>query len=133
MIITQIIYIKLLQREGGLTSSNFDIVSIYISLLLQNVISVGSIIQACLSALNILSYSFLYLNSVSFYISFISRIIILEQSLINLLLKLQNPKKLYTSLIFFRDSYNLITLIFFRLILVLVIPIIKPRNLTFFL
>ena len=85
---------------------------------------------AYLSILKVLSYSLPYLNSVSFYISLVSRITFLAQSLINLQLKLTNLRNSQIFLTIISVCYNLITLIFIRLILTLFLPTINPRNLT---
>jgi len=47
-------------------------ISIYISLLLLNIISIRELIYTYYNNLNILSYSLLYLKGVFLYISFIS-------------------------------------------------------------
>ena len=86
--------------------------------------------HACLSILKVLSYSFPYLNSVSFYVSLVSRITFLAQFLINLQLKLTNLRNSQIFLTVVGVYYNLITLIFVRLILTLFLPTINPRNLT---
>ena len=86
--------------------------------------------HACLSILKALSYSFPYLNSVSFCVSLVSSIAFLAQSLINLQLKLTNLRNSQIFLTIISVYYNLITLIFIRLILTLFLPTINPRNLT---
>ena len=105
-------------------------VSIFIGQLLQNIINIGSLMYTCLSILKVLSCSFLYLNSVSFCVSLVSRITFLVQSLINLQLKLTNLRNSQIFLTVVSVCYDLITSIFVRLILTLFLPTINPRNLT---
>ena len=84
----------------------------------------------CLSILKASSCSFPYLNSVSFYISLVSRITFLVQFLINFQLKLINLRNSQIFLTVVSVCYNLITLIFVRLILTPFLSTINPRNLT---
>ena len=86
--------------------------------------------HAYLSISKASSYSFPYLNSVSFRVSLVSRIAFLVQSLINLQLKLTNLRNSQIFLTVVSVCYNLITLIFVRLILTLFLPTINLRNLT---
>ena len=74
--------------------------------------------------------SFPYLNSVSFCVSLVSRITFLAQSLINLQLKLINLRNSQIFLTVISVCYNLITLIFIRLIFTLFLSTINFRNLT---
>ena len=60
----------------------------------------------------------------------ISRSTFFKYPLINFLLKLANPKKLYTSLTSYSIGYSAIALIFSRLILIPFILTINPRNST---
>ena len=86
-----------------------------------------------LSVLKACCYSVSYLNSTSFLVNLVSSNALLEQQLINCLLKLQNSKKNYMFLTFFSISQFLTTLIFFKLILTLYFSTIYSKNLTFFL
>ena len=83
-----------------------------------------------LSILKASSCSFPYLNSVSFCVSLVSRITFLVQSLINLQLKLTNLRNSQIFLTVVSVYYNLITLIFVKLILTLFLPTINLKNLT---
>ena len=77
--------------------------------------------------------SLLYLNRVSFLVSLVSRIAILEKSLINCQLKFRNPKKDCISLTVFSVSYSLTTLIFSLLMRTLLTSTTQPKKLTSFL
>ena len=77
--------------------------------------------------------SLLYLNVVSFLVSLVSRIAILEKSLINYQLKFRNPKKNYISLTVLGVSYSLTTLIFSSLMRTLLTPTTQPKKSTSFL
>ena len=79
------------------------------------------------------SASLLYLNRVSFLISLVSRIAILEKSLINCRLKFRNPRKDCISLTVLGVSYSLTTLIFSSLIRTLLTSTTYPKKSTSFL
>ena len=61
----------------------------------------------------ILSYSFLYLNSLSLIISLIKGKAFFKNPLINYLLKFRNPKNTYISLTIININYSYIFLILF--------------------
>ena len=75
----------------------------------------------------------LYSNRVSFLVSLVSRIAILEKSLINCQLKFRNSRKNCISLTILGVSYSLTTLIFSLLMYTLLTSTIQPKKLTFFL
>ena len=96
----------------------------------QNIQKYSSSMLAFLSCQKAFLASLLYLNRVSFLVSLVSRIAILEKSLINYQLKFKNPKKDYISLTILSVSYSLTTLIFSLLMRTLLTSTTQPKKLT---
>ena len=99
----------------------------------QNIQKYSSSMLTFLSCQKASLASLLYLNRVSFLISLVSRIAILEKFLINYQLKFRNSKKNCIFLTILGVSYFLTTLIFSSLIRTLLTPTVYPKKSTSFL